>query len=302
MRNHDVILFYAKNRKEFLYEKAYRPHTPKNLLRTDRAPNPKGVRIDDCWVDIGSIQQNTAESNKFPTKKPVALLKRIIQASCPAGGLVLDPFCGCGTTVEAADNLGRHWIGVDISAIAVEYVKKCAEEKMHKTIGRDYTLTECDPETMLEYNCLKPYDKQKFLVEKVGGVVGRRGGGDRGVDGTITIHIGDDAEGKPRWGKMVLSVKTGGQCQPAHLRELLGTMTAQNAQMGGLILDREPSREMVQEAARGKFVYKTGNHKGSHPKLQILTADDILDGPPFFTTPPTLIQKKMERKGRSGIL
>ena len=315
-KKHDVILRYTKSNKWHFFGLKERAYT-KSPKRKAGIINYGGgnaeffededgrvynlVNMRDVW-DIPYIGSTNKERVGYGTQKPLALLERIINASCPTGGLVLDPFCGCGTTVEAADKLERLWIGVDISAIAVEHVQERLKEKRHKKVKRDYVMKECDPQTMLEYGRLSHYAKQAILVGRIGGIVGRRGGGDRGVDGVLTVHVGDDEKGAPKWGKMILSVKTGNQGTPAHVRELRGTMMAQNAIMGGLILDKEPTKEMLREAnSVGKFVYKTGNFVDKFPRLQILTADDVLGGI-AFNTPPHLIRKKMDDKGRSGVL
>lgn len=126
IRNHDCILYYAKDNKRRYFEKAYRPHTAKNLLRTDRAPNAKGTRIDDCWIDIGSIQQCASSNEKtgYPTQKPLSLYARIVNASSNAGDVVLDPFCGSGTTLVAAARARRRYIGMDISNDAANIARR----------------------------------------------------------------------------------------------------------------------------------------------------------------------------------
>ncbi|MGI9298727.1 MAG: DNA-methyltransferase [Gammaproteobacteria bacterium] len=256
-------------------------------------------RMDNVW-HIPSLKGNSAEYRGYHTQKPVALLKNIIRASCPEGGLVFDPFCGCGTTIEAAHLLGRRWIGADISTVAVAEMENRAKDDLQIKKGREYSRIECDPQTRKEYDKLDPYAKQKWLVERVGGVAGRRGA-DRGVDGTILIHLGGGAPGAPdKWGRLVVSVKNGKQADPAHLRELQGTMREHDAAMGGLILDREPSKEMRRTADGGKTLsYRQGRYSAHFPTVQILTADEVLDGK-RFNTPPTLMEAK--RKNSQGVL
>ena len=118
IRNHETLLFYTKS-GDFTFNKLYVPH-PKGYERRGGGKNPKGVPLDDVWVDIHSIQHLSFSKEKlgYPTQKPEALLRRLIEVSSNAGDLVLDPFCGSGTTVAAAQRLGRRWIGIDVSPAA----------------------------------------------------------------------------------------------------------------------------------------------------------------------------------------
>jgi DNA modification methylase len=118
IRNHETLLLYTKTR-EFTFNKVYVPH-PKGYERRGGGENPKGVPLDDVWLDIHSIQHLSFSKEKlgYPTQKPEALLSRLIEVSSNRGDLVLDPFCGSGTTVAAAHKLGRRWIGIDKSPAA----------------------------------------------------------------------------------------------------------------------------------------------------------------------------------------
>ena len=118
IRNHETLLFYTKS-KEFTFNKVYVPH-PKGYERRGGGKNPRGVPLDDVWLDVHSIQHLSFSKEKlgYPTQKPEALLSRLIQVSSNKGDLVLDPFCGSGTTVAAAHKLGRRWVGIDVSPAA----------------------------------------------------------------------------------------------------------------------------------------------------------------------------------------
>ena len=130
-KKHDVILFYTKTAKYQFYPEAV------PALRTDkamkRARNPKGARISagkseklpmDVWADIQVLNPMATERLGYPTQKPLALLERIIEASSNEGDIVLDPFCGCGTTVAAAEKLNRKWIGIDITYATVAAIQE----------------------------------------------------------------------------------------------------------------------------------------------------------------------------------
>ena len=309
---HDTLLFYGMNPSKGYFQRPYTPLTEEAKAKFTKVekstgrrykqyPNGKsyldkspGRPIPSWWTDIPSLGQ-TQTGSGYATEKPPLLLERIVAASCPPNGLVLDPFCGCGTTIDAAEKLKRRWIGVDISSVAVDFMLARMRDKHSLEEKRDYDLLHCDPETMLEYAKLSPYDKQKFLVTRLGGVPGRRGG-DGGVDGEIKIHIGDH-RGKPQWGKFIISVKTGKQAQPAHVDQLVGAMSKHNAVMGGLILDRDPTPGMNNAAGgAGKISYKTGACTSiSYRKVQILTAEAVLEGE-RFEKPPTMTQKQLREK------
>lgn len=129
IRNHDTLLYYLRDRREpFTFNKdlAYRPHGD-GYARRGGGANPRGVALDDVWDEVALyspwIKSFSTEKLGYMTQKPLALLERILSVSSNEGDLVLDPFCGCGTTVEAAEKLGRRWIGVDVSARAVKMVE-----------------------------------------------------------------------------------------------------------------------------------------------------------------------------------
>ena len=143
IRGHDTILYYTKSTDTFVFNKIFQPHKPEYIKRfskvdeqgrryRDDRPNRRrqyldeteGVALTDVWSDIMSFQQHSTSKERtgYPTQKPLALLDRIIKASSNEGDLVFDPFCGCATTLVAADRLQRDWIGIDISAKAAELV------------------------------------------------------------------------------------------------------------------------------------------------------------------------------------
>ena len=263
----------------------------------------EGVLVSDIWVDSEVPPIQSSEKRGYDTQKPITLLKRIIQASSNEGDLVLDPFCGCGTTVAASIELNRNWIGIDISGDAVNEIEARIKEmkKVHMSDGCKYKVIESSPETMKEYKRLNAFEKQDWLIRKVGGFPNPKKTGDGGVDGELTIHLGGD-----KWGKMIFSVKTGKQSSPELIRELRGTMQQEKAVMGGLILDVDPSQEMERKAeTAGLLKYELETLKGTaeqtYNKVQILTSQEIIDGK-YFLHPPTLSQKKNADKHRGDLL
>ena len=245
----------------------------------------KGVAVQDVVTDI----MEKRKASDYPTKKPDNLLERIIQSSSRKGDLVLDPFAGCGTSIEAAQKLGREWIGIDISGHAIDEIKLRLET--HGQYGEThYKILEGSPETMSEYNRLNAYDKQDWLIRRLNGLPNPRKSGDRGIDGHLDIHLGVDRDGTDMWGRVIFSVKTGAQRKPEHVRELLGTVGSEQADIGVLILDVEPTEKM-EEAARAARTLKYQQRLDMPPKefdrIQILTAYEIIEGAQF-DCPPTM--------------
>ena len=255
-----------------------------------------GVAAQDVITDI----PNEGGTSPYQTKKPGALLERLIQASSNEGDLVIDPFCGCGTTVEAAHKLNRRWIGIDISGPAIDEIgarlgKHGQYAKMH------YELVEGNPETMTEYNRLNAFDKQDWLVRRLGGLPNPRKSGDQGVDGDLDIHLGIDADGRDLWGRAVFSVKTGKQRKPEHVRELVGTMKSERAQIAVLILDVEPTDKMEEAAQKMKplrYQQRTDMPPKEYDCVQILTAYEIIEGAKI-DCPPTMQVVKRFRESQT---
>jgi SAM-dependent methyltransferase len=139
-----------------------------------------GVGLQDVWTDIDPINSRAVERLGYPTQKPEALLERIIAASSDEGATVLDPFCGCGTTVAVAERMGRRWIGIDISPTAVNLMKRRLERA---------TKRRCTPKiiglpvTADELRKLKPFEFQNWVIQKFWGTHSPRKSGDMGIDG-----------------------------------------------------------------------------------------------------------------------
>jgi DNA modification methylase len=126
VRNHDIILYYLRDStKPFTFQILFIPHPSGYRRRNGEKGNPQGVPCDDVWTDIYSpaIMSFSKEKLGYPTQKPEALLERIIKASSNPGDIVLDPFCGCGTTIAVAERLKRRWIGIDTTYLAIELTK-----------------------------------------------------------------------------------------------------------------------------------------------------------------------------------
>jgi DNA modification methylase len=287
-RVHHILLFYTKG-DEWTFNRdtvriAYHPESEARSLRgpgvksamgmkgRDRL-HPKGKIPEDWWV-MPELQGNAAERLGYPTQKPEALLERIIKASSNEGNLVLDPFCGCGTTIAVAQRLNRRWIGIDITHLAVALMKHRLHDMFDKQVQYDVIG---EPFSLPDAKNLAESDPFQFEIWALGLVgarpIEKKKGADRGIDGHLYFH--DEADSKKGATKqIILSVKSG-KVSVKDMRDLRGVVDRENAQIGVLICMEKPTRDMRRESASAGF-YKS--HWGTHPKLQILTIEELLTG------------------------
>jgi len=285
---HDILLFYAKTRDWYFnpdpIRQAYAPATVERFshhignVRAGRdfgvqKLNPLGKHPDDVWTDIQPIAPSAKARLGYPTQKPEGLLERIISASSNPGDIVLDPFCGCGTTVAAAQKLDRRWIGIDITHLAMTLIKTrlkdaFGESAAFKVIGEPVSVP--DAERLAESD---PYQFQWWALGLVGArPVEQKKGSDKGIDGRI-IFQGD----KPgTFESVILSVKAG-HTGAAHVRDLKGVLDREKAAIGVLISMQEPTRDMKTEAVTAGF-YESATWGRKYPKVQLLTVAELLAG------------------------
>jgi site-specific DNA-methyltransferase (adenine-specific) len=258
----------------------------------------EGTPIDDIWSDIPPVQPQSQERLGYPTQKPVALLERIISASSNEGDVVLDPFCGCGTTVHAAQKLKRQWIGIDITHLAVALIEhrlKAAFPGITYEV-HGVPVDEAGARDLAERD---KHEFQKWIVASIEGqpYKGGKKGMDRGIDGLLHFR---DADKKVQ--TAIISVKGGG-IKSGDIRDLKGTMDREGAALGIFLTLKPPTKEMVKEAASAGF-YETGGRK--FPKLQILTAKEVLDDRrpqvPFGFTESLKKAAKEADGGEQGVL
>jgi DNA modification methylase len=233
-----------------------------------------GTPAQDVIVDINPLNNVAAERLGYPTQKPLALLARIIAASSNEYDVVLDPFCGCGTTIDAAQRLKRRWIGIDITHLAIGLIKHRLRDtygtdakKMYKVIGEPVDFTGAKQ--------LAEDDKYQFQWWALGLVgarpVDEKKGADKGIDGRLYFH---DEAGKTK--QIVLSVK-GGHLKATDLRDLRGVLDREKAEIGVLISLEHPTTPMRKEASTAGF-YTSPWDGGKYPRLQLRTVEDLLDG------------------------
>lgn len=235
-----------------------------------------GVRLQNLWDDIPAIGSRATERLGYPTQKPEALLERIIRTSTNEGDVVLDPFCGCGTTVAVAQALGRRWIGIDIAKVAIEII----EARLERDYGEDVRTTyevRPEPASVEDAYTLAEEDKHAFqdwALRRLGAYSGTRSkkGADKGIDGRMYYVDALDGETK----LIVVSVK-GGHTGPSHVRDLRGVMERERAAIGVLLTRRPPTRAMKAEAAEAGSFY-AANLGRLIQRLQILTVGDLFAG------------------------
>lgn len=264
----------------------------------------KGTAIRSVITDIGVIGAQAVERMGYPTQKPLALLERIIQASSNPGDLILDPFCGCGTAVVAAQKLGRRWIGIDISHLAISLVRA----RLHESFPAVQFRVIGEPEDLEAARQLAGDNRHQFEWWALSRVrarpVGSTGeerqgkkGRDRGIDGVI-IFV-DEPKGKPK--RALVQVKSG-HVSSRDVRDLRGTVEREQAAIGVFLTLEPPTREMLHEATVAGAYHSPGWNR-DYPRLQILTITELLAGaevsmPPAhhtFTPAQRIIEEGKQR-------
>jgi site-specific DNA-methyltransferase (adenine-specific) len=233
----------------------------------------EGVAVQDLWTDI-SLPASSKERLGYPTQKPLALLERIISASSSEGDLVLDPFCGCGTTVEASEKLGRRWLGIDISRKAVDVIEKrfASADLVPPTV----VWHPADLESAAELAARDKLQFERWALRKVRAA--RRRKKDRGIDGEAMFS----EHGGKSW-HVIVSVK-GGAVNPAMMRDLVGTVARERAAIGVFVTLLEPTAEMRHEAVRAGYL-PVSDGEGPIPKIQIVPVARLFGALPAIRCP-----------------
>ena len=268
---------YKKERMEQLESEGRLVYSKSGMVYEKRyLDESKGVSIQDIWDDIPmlrGIHQN-GERLGYPTQKPEALLERILKASSNEGDVVLDPFCGCGTTVQVAQNLKRRWIGIDITHLAIGLIKKRLSDTFGPTIKSTYDVIG-EPTDHAGAAALAAEDKYQFQWWALGLVGARpaeqKKGADRGIDGRLYFH--DDESGATK--QIIFSVKAGG-VTVSQIRDFVGVLGREKSEIGVFLCFEKPTRPMLREAAEAGF-YKSVDGT-TYPKLQILTIQQLFAG------------------------
>jgi len=323
---HDVILFYAKSKKNIILKYPKEPYTREQYIKmkkqevhTDEDGREwiwghagkgkshhyriyidesveNGRAVDDVW-DIPIINSSAKEKLGYDTQKPEKLLERIIKASSNEGDIVLDAYCGCGTTVAVAQKLNRHWIGIDITYRSISLILK----RLQDNFGYDFTQNVMDKETQqpisakVEINGVpkdmesaialanKDDDRtrkefEKWLILSYTnnyGVVNEIKGGDRGIDGIAYIPDRNE-QGKEVNKKALFSVKSSKTLTPSVIRDLNGTIERDNAACG-FLLTLYPMPNLVKECKQ-YGVYHNNLVNKDYPKIQVICVEQLLNG------------------------
>ncbi|HXF62682.1 MAG TPA: DNA methyltransferase [Caldilineaceae bacterium] len=266
----------AQGRIWYPNDKEKRPRLKRYL---DEMP---GRLISNVWTDISPLNSQAAERLGYPTQKPVALLERIIAASSHEGDVVLDPFCGCGTAIAAAQKLNRRWIGIDITHLAIALQKYRLKDTFDLATPKDYDVIgePADLASVRQLAQENRYQFQWWAASRVqakpygSGEDDKKGkkGADRGIDAIINFF--DDATFRSK--RIIVQVKSG-HVSVRDIRDLRGVLEREQAPMGLFITLEPPSAPMIAEAASAGFYLSPGWGR-TFPRLQILTVEDLLKG------------------------
>ena len=295
VKNHDSILFYSKTRTN-IFNNLYIPLSEGTLKRwkgkkqkavfdedgrrmaTNESDESDGSPMPDWWT-ISILNPASHERLGYPTQKPLDLLERMVQASSNEGDIVLDPFCGCGTAVHAAQKLKRKWIGIDITHLAISLIEKRMKDAF-PGISFEVHGVPKDFEGAVDLASRDKYQFQWWACSLVNAqpYQGKKKGADSGIDGLIFPM--EDPDAPPQ--KIIVSVKGGDHVGSAMIRDLKGVVEREKAIIGLFITLTEPTRDMLKEASSAGF-HEVGTTQYS--KIQILTIKGLLDGrerPKYF--------------------
>ncbi len=320
--NHDIVFLYSKS-NDMIFNIQNIPYSEKQLkrfkhddmngkfyydVRRDKDNNKKQVKVyltkegtptGDVWYF--PIAQGK-ERLGYPTQKPEALLDRIIKASSNPDDIVLDPFCGCGTTVSVAEKLGRQWIGIDITPLAINIIKhRMSGHYKDIQIKLDGLPKDLDGAKMLAEQCEHKgrFDFQYWILSLLNAQPApnksknKMKGKDYGIDG-IVRYLNDS---NSTYEDILISVKSGKHPNANDIRVLKGVVEREKASGGIFVTLYEPTKDMLKEEAQsGTFKYQNINI----PKIQICLVEDLLNGklPIIPQSQDTEIYKKSERKER----
>ena len=259
-----------------------RGSVPRHKRYSDENP---GVPLQDIITDIGAVSSQAKDRLGYPTQKPVKLLERIIEASSNKGDIVFDPFCGCGTTIYAAERTQRKWIGCDIAILSIKLVREVLSESYRLVEGKHYIVDgiPTSVEGAQELFDHDPSTFQNWFVERVGGFPMQRKSADRGIDGRIYFETRDGLR------EMMIQVKGGKHVRPTDVRDLRGVLEREsNAEMAGFLSITPPTKAMTSEAAEAGTYEYAGRQ---YPRIQFLTTKDVLEDKREFHMPTRINTK-----------
>ena len=316
---HDVILFYCK-RQPFVFnyptepweskeqylrirkQKLHRDRQGREYVMSDAGGGKRvkrfieeaiqyGRPLDDVF-DIDKLTSGEKEALGYDTQKPVKLLKRLIETGSNPGSIIFDPFCGCGTTIDAVESLNhehpkshsRLWIGIDVTHLAIDLIKFRLATRFGIT-RKEYEVIG-EPTTIEESRALALENRHQFQYWALGLIEAKpwgdekKKGRDRGIDGWRPFIHGVERSHQ----KCLVQVKSG-KVTSAHIRDLKGTMEREKAELAAFITLEPATAEMRTEAAAAGFYHSEVMNR-DYPRLQILTIEELLSRPECFLFPP----------------
>lgn len=324
-RTHDVIFFYTKgDNHSFKIDEVRIAYDKETLARSNRGAGEKSVmgakegmnrlnplgKSPESWWQIPMLQGNSIERLGYPTQKPEKLLERIIKASSNEGDIILDAYCGCGTTIAVAARLNRNWIGIDITYQSISLILKRLKESIdNKKLGeislsgvpQDFEsavalANKADDRVRKEFEkwALLTYSDNRAMINE-------KKGGDGGIDGISTII--DKAEsGDIEYRDVIYSVKSNKTLSPTVIRDLFGTVEREKAAMG-VFISLYPMKNLEKEAAQyGTYENKAFGQK--YPKIKVVCVQDILDGKLSdipISNSLSVVKKAVETKSEKSI-
>jgi len=260
-----------------------------------------GVPLQDIWTDVKHVPAQSKERMGYQTQKPEALLERMILSSSNEGDVVLDPFCGCGTTIAVAERLHRHWFGIDITHLAITLMKNRLEDSFGDELSPCEVIGE--PKDLASAKALAEENRHQFewwalsLVDARPSKDARKKGADQGIDGRIFFF--DDESGKAK--QIIIQVKSG-HVSVSQIRDLKGVLDREKAPIGAFITLDQPTGPMKKEAVEAGF-YEPEHFPGKkYPRMQILTIKELLAGKElkYPRLAPEATFKRATRKAKAG--
>lgn len=245
---------------------------PRRLDSVPFDPDARQIVVGSVWTDIDRLNQSSKERLGYPTQKPLALLERVLRASSKIGDLVLDPFCGCGTSVHAAEKLERKWIGIDITHLAIGLIRRRLIDAFPMAKFEVLGV----PRDLGGARQLAANDKHQFQLWALSLVEAQPfKGGRKGADGGVDGYMYFKPDGKTIE-KAIVSIKGGGNIGVTMIRDLIATVEREGAKVGVFVTLEDPTTRMRIEATAAGF-YESPMH-GKFEKIQILTIEDLFAG------------------------
>ncbi|MEW6506360.1 MAG: DNA methyltransferase [Bacteroidota bacterium] len=242
----------------------------------------KGAPLDNIWNDLEQMGTKSAERLGYPTQKPEALLERILNVSSNEGDIVADFFCGCGTTIAAAETLKRNWIGVDISHLAIKLIvdrlTKSAPQTRAKKLKEEIEISGFPKDLASAHELATSKDGrfgfQEWIVEvMLGGVLNPKRTADGGWDGHITFDRPDTKEK----GIVLIEVKSG-NVNVKNVREFIQVVNKRKSDLGVFVCFKEQVTQPMLKEAKQQGYFDEKHFGNRIDKIQILTVDDLLEG------------------------